>query len=277
MNYRRIRYLIPLQCRGIVGLYWNVIIGTFLAGLLVFSTGVGWDGEYPTLFGQRELNLPGTGSASVGIPIQLASYGSIAWVIGLFSFAVPAVLMPLVNSFSLTQTVWMRGLSCTPREVAAARATRLMAAVTMTSLPALIWASAMGVRHEVPIRLLLTVTLGWTGHILLAGGLVLHMGRTLTESTQRVVIAFLALMLPVVLGVMCFLWGHLLEGKTGASWLPYACPMTHSMPAAAQHYASAALLGIALTAWSIIVADGRVIEPPKSITDSLPKILRRDQ
>lgn len=272
MNVRRVRYLIPLQCRGLAGGYWRSMMGIFLAGLVIFSTGVGWDGKYPTLYGQPELNLPGTGSACVGIPLQLASYESFAWVVGLFGFAVPAVLLPLVNSFSLTQTVWLRGLPCTPREVAAARAIRLLAAVAMTSLPALAWAGVMGMRHEVPIKLLLTVTLGWSGHILLAGGLVLAIGRALTENTQRVVIAFLAVMLPIVLGVMCFLWAHLLEGKPGASWLPYACPLTQGLPWAARHYASAALLGLALTAWSILAADGRVIDPPESIPELHSKL-----
>ena len=268
MNYRRIRLLTPLLCRDLVGPYWRITASIYLIGVIVFSVGVGWDGGYPTLFGQRELNLGGTGTAQIGIPLQLAFYESFAWIAALFVFALPAVLLPLANSFSLTHTVWLRGLPCTPREVAAARALRLFGAVMATTLPALAWSCMMGLRHDIPIGLLLTVVLGWVGHTMLSGGIVLVMGPTLTENTQRVVIAMLALMLPVMLAVMCFLWSPLLEKSSVASWFPYACPLTQSLPWSLRHYISAIVFGFLLTVVSVFAAEGRFIDTPDPLANS---------
>ncbi len=261
MNLRRVRYLIPLQCRGLFGGCWWGMVGLFMIGLIVFSTSVGWDGKYPTLFGEPEVNVGASDDWRIGIPLQLASYQSFAWVIALFVYAVPAVLVPIVNSFSLTQTVWLRGLWCSPRDVAAARAVRLLMAVGLTAALGLVWVAAMVAWHQIPARLLLTVVLGWTAHLLLSGGVVLSIGRLLGNGTQRVTVAVLALLLPVILWLPTLLWANHLSEWVMESWLPYACPLTENLSHSTRHYGAAAGVGLFLTVWSVLQAGGRIVHP----------------
>jgi hypothetical protein len=259
MKLLRVSYLLGVQCRGLVGRCWWSLVALFIVGLLVFLTAVGWDGEFPTLFGERELNVGASSDRRIGIPLQLASYLSLAWAASLILYAVPVVLLPLASSYSLSHTSWLRGLPCSPREVAASRAARLFSAVALTSLLALLWVAAMVAWHQVPPRLLLTVVLGWSGHLLLSGGFLLAIGPYLAGGTQRAAVVVLAVLLPVVLWLPTFLAANRLSGQPWESWLPYACPLTENFSHAARHYVAAGAAGLVLTMWSILCSGGRII------------------
>jgi hypothetical protein len=268
MKLARVKYLLPLQCRGLIGPGWWTLVVLFVIGLIVFTTGVGWDGEYPTFFGVREVNVGASSERNIGIPLQLASYLSLAWVAGLFVYAVPVVLFPLANSFSQTHTCWLRGLPCSPREVAAARGARLLVAISLTTLLGLVWVGSVIAWHQITPEKLLTVILGWSAHLLLSGGFLLAAGPYLAGLTERVAVVVAALFIPIVLWLPTFLIANRITGQPWESWLPYACPLTENFTYAVRHYAAAAFLGLALVGWSVIRSDGRIIRESSLIPET---------
>jgi hypothetical protein len=233
---------------------------------ILFCYAVGWDGEYATFLGSRELNIGSSTNRETSVSQQLASYLSHAWLFSLVAYALPVVLVPLTCSFDLTQVCWLRGLHCTPREVAASRAARLIFAVSWTSLLAMLWIAIMVVRHDVQPAKLLIVTLGWASHLLLSGGCVLALGPTLNGVAQRFTFTFLALLLPIVCWLTTFLFANNLTGFSWASWLPYACPYTENFEHVIRHNSAAAASGLALMAFSIGRARGQVIDRVSVVT-----------
>jgi hypothetical protein len=259
VNVGRLRYVLPLQCRGLLGRAWWAVVGLMTGAAVLCAAGVGWDGEYPTLFGAREAGGGPSSDRADRLAMQIAAYMSTAWLAGLFAYALPAVCLPLAASFGPTQVCWLRGLACTPREVAVGRAARLLAAVALTSLHAVIGVVVQVIRHDLYPQRLLTVALGWAAHLLLSGGLVLAAGPWLSGAGHRLSVTVLAVFLPVACWLATFLCAGRLGEAAWVGWVPYACPYTENLGQAARHYAAAAAVGLALAGWSVAGAGGRVV------------------
>jgi len=259
MDLRRIRALMRVHCFGIAR-GSAILLTLFFLGIVVMTLGLRWDGTHVRVFGVVQDGFGESPDRETALTRLLTEFYAWAWLIVGLSYVLPAVLLPLANGFSLTHTLWLRLLPCHPREVAIARAARVMTAVGMTTGLSLMWVSACVVYHSVSIAPLLTSIFGWVAHVVMAGGIVLIAGPWLDTATSRAAAAFAAFLAPLVcfLGYLAF--AHRL-GEGWQDWVPYTAPFTHNFAGVLKHYVSTAAVGGALLIWSCVGVRGRIVRP----------------
>lgn len=260
MSWRRVMYLLPVHCHGATRGLW-VLLVLFACGVGPLTLGVGWDGAYVRVFGVTEDGFGAVPDRETGVRLVVTNYYSWAWVVACLVYALPGGLLPMAAAYSPTHTLWLRGLPCRPREVAVARAARLVAVVGLTAVPSLVWVAVMAAYHGLDPGALLVVVLGWVAHLVLAGGLVLAVGPWPAAGVERAACAFAALLLPPVLFLSYLGLAHRLGDGPWEAWYPYAAPLTHNFAGAWKHYASAAAVGCGLVLWSCLGARGRLVGP----------------
>ena len=113
------------------------------------------------------------------------------------------LLLPLGDSFSVSQLLWLRLTPCSPWEIAAARAIWVMAYGVWVGVLGIIWVLVSSLYHQIsPTNLLLDV-LGLVSHIIFAGGIVVVLDFGLEgDYFTKKVIAVVALFVPCLLDLV---------------------------------------------------------------------------
>jgi len=231
-----------------------------MAGLALELGGVGWDGQRATVAGMPADGFGVGGDRTATLVLLLGEMFSWAWTIGCVAFLLPAALLPLASSFGVSHTLWLRLTPCSPRELSAARAGRLLATVVAAGVVGGGWAWAAAAWHGLPWRGMLVPPLGALAHLLLAGAVVLLVGPRARSAVGRALTAFVGLLTPVVLFlVVALTGGRGAEPAAWRLWWPYAAPFTPALGDQLRHFGSAALLGLSLIGLSLVIPCGRVV------------------
>jgi len=120
-----------VHCFGI-GRGSGILLTLFFLGIVVMTLGLHWDGTQVCSSGLCRTAFGESPDREAALTRLLTEFYAWAWLIVGLSYCChrPAAV---ANGFSLTHTLWLRLLPCHPREVAIARAARVMTAVGMTT------------------------------------------------------------------------------------------------------------------------------------------------
>ena len=178
-----------------------------------------------------------------------------SWIGFMVFFFVQHILYPLANSFSASQTLWLRLTPASSLELAFARL--IVVAASMGWIGAQCFALGLfySIMHGQSLPELMLPVLGLMSHILFASGIILVFRLTPTTSAStRAGVVFIALLTPVVLSII---GNQLTEAFHG--FFPYTSPFItestgNSLIGAERPFLMAGAVGVLLVILHLLTA-----------------------
>jgi len=219
------------------------LLALFGVGTLLSTLPDSWDQHSSSVaFFGFPLKLYGH-SREESLSALLNEFFSWAWII-VALFYLSKLLKRLSESFSVNEMLWLRLVSCSPYEVAVARACWIagsaLALVTLGTL----WVLICSVFHHIGFNELIVNIEGVVSHVFLSGGIVVALNSVteIGESEQNSisVISLLAplLLTPIYLGI------NKLADTNYMIFFPYTIPFNRGLQNTGFHFGVAALIGI---------------------------------
>ena len=220
-----------------------------VVGIISATLPFSWDGEQLTLFNIPFEGYQGTReTVYINLLHELFSW---AWIY-IAVYVLLRLLLPLGDSFSVSQLLWLRLTPCSPWEIAAARAIWVIAYGVWLGFLGLIWVLVTSLYHHIyPTNVLLDV-LGLVSYIIFAGGTiaVLDFGLVFDYFSKRV-IAVVALFLPLVLDLLKIGIGGLIDSQY-MRFFPYTHPFAMLSSENLYHFGIAGILGLFFLSFHIL-------------------------
>jgi hypothetical protein len=235
------------------------LLALWLVGVGILTSLVWWNEQARSvvfLGVLQEDYLPGQPREVVLLSL-LQEFFSWAWALACFVYLLPAVLLPLARSYSISQVLWLRLTPCTARDLAAARLGHVVLATLFLGALTLSWAVVCAWYHAVAVTPFLVLALGVVAHLWLAGGLVVLTAPLARSETGRALYACAALLLPLLSCAMMEAGRHSF-GAFWRRWWPYAGPFVASLEPPLRHFTCCAGLGLLLLLISVLVSRGRL-------------------
>ncbi len=166
-----------------------------------------------------------------------------AWIYVAFDI-LSRLLIPLGDSFSVSQLLWLRLTPCFPWEIATARAIWVIVYGFWLGFLGLILVFATSLYHHIsPANVLLDI-LGLVSYIIFAGGMIAVLDFDLAfDYVSKRVIAFVALFFPSLLGLIKLGIANLLDSQY-ARFFPYAYPFAEITSENLYHFGMTGILGL---------------------------------
>jgi hypothetical protein len=181
------------------------------------------------------------------------------WLVVVFLYVLPTLLLPLARSFSIEQMLWLRLAPCTARDIAAARACRvIVAALSLTALSAL-FASASSIYHATAASDALLAASEVGTHVVLACGILLILAPSLSSPTARLVCAFVALSSPMLLYFTYAALESFLPAVCSRYW-PYVVPFEPFNLRGQGHTIATAAVGTCLLVTSVFIQPAAITQ-----------------
>ncbi|MDF0552489.1 hypothetical protein [Kamptonema sp. UHCC 0994] len=219
------------------------------AGIIIVTQFYGWDKESLTIF---NIPLEGYhGSRETVYKNLLHEWFSWAWIYITF-YVLLRLLLPLGDSFSVSQLLWLRLTPCSPWEIAAARAIWVIAYGVWLGFLGLIWVLVTSLYHHIyPANVLLDV-LGLVSYIIFVGGMiaVLDFDPECDYFSKRVIV-FFALFLPSLLDLLKIGIGGLFHSQY-IRFFPYTHPFAMLTSENLYHFGVAGILGLFFLSFHIL-------------------------
>lgn len=218
--------------------HWLILLG---GGIIIATLPFGWYQEQLTFF---NIPLEGYQGARETVYINLLhELFSWAWI-GIAFYVFSGLLLPLGDSFSVSHLLWLRLTPCSPWEIAAARAIRVIAYAVWLGALALIWVLVTSLYHHIyPANLLLDV-LGLVSYIIFAGGMIALLDFDLAfDYFSKMVIAVVALFFPSLLDLVKLGIDNLIDAQY-ARFFPFTHPFARVTSENLYHFGVAGLLGL---------------------------------
>ena len=222
-----------------------LLVGGIIIATLPFS----WDGEQLTFFNIPLEGYQGTReTVYINLLHELFSW---AWIYIAF-YVFFRLLLPLGESFSVSQLLWLRLTPCFPWEIAAARAIWVIAYGVWLGFLGLIWVLVTSLYHHIYSANLLLDVLGLVSYIIFAGGMIAVLDFDLVfDYVSKRVIAVVALFLPCLLDLLKIGIGGLLDSQY-IRFFPYTHPFAMLTSENLYHFGVAGILGLFFLAFHIL-------------------------
>ena len=222
-----------------------LLVGGIIIATLPFS----WDGEQITFFNIPLEGYQGTReTVYINLLHELFSW---AWIYIAF-YVFFRLLLPLGDSFSVSQLLWLRLTPCFPWEIAAARAIWVIAYGVWLGFLGLIWVLVTSLYHHIYSANLLLDVLGLVSYIIFAGGMIAVLDFDLVfDYVSKRVIAVVALFLPCLLDLLKIGIGGLLDSQY-IRFFPYTHPFAMLTSENLYHFGVAGILGLFFLAFHIL-------------------------
>lgn len=220
-----------------------------VVGIIIATWLFSWDGEQLTFF---NMPLEGYQGARETVYINLLhEFFSWAWICIAFCVLL-RLLIPLGDSFSASQLLWLRLTYCSPWEIAAARAIWVIAYGVWLGFLGLIWVLVTSLYHHILSANLLLDVLGLVSYIIFAGGMIAILDFDLAfDYVSKRVIVFVALFLPCLLDLLKIGIGGLLDSQY-IKFFPYTHPFAMLTSENLYHFGVAGILGLFFLAFHIL-------------------------
>jgi hypothetical protein len=220
-----------------------------VVGIIIATLPFSWDGEQLTFF---NIPLEGYHGTRETVYINfLHEFFSWAWIYIAF-YVLRRLLIPLGDSFSVSQLLWLRLTPCFPWEIAAARAIWVIAYGVWLGFLGLIWVLVTSLYHHIYSANLLLDVLGLVSYIIFAGGMIAVLDFDLVfDSVSKRVIAVVALFLPCLLYLLKIGIGGLLDSQY-IRFFPYTHPFAMLTSENLYHFGVAGILGLFFLAFHIL-------------------------
>ena len=213
------------------------------SGILISTFPVSWNGENLTFF-QIPLEVYG-GSREQALISILHEFFSWSWIFLAF-YVLFKLLLPLGDSFLVSQLLWLRLTPCLPWQVATARVLWVISYAFLCGFLGCIWVLITVYFHQVsPIYPLLDV-FGFICHVIFSAGIItcLDWGLQFDYFLKRI-IAFIALIIPILLQLIYLIIEQILDPKY-TKFFPYAVPFASPSKENFYHFGILGLIGVLL-------------------------------
>ena len=237
------------------GTWW--LIGMWAAAIVLFTSFVTWDGRVVVWCGIPQEPLARAGSQGVMTHLLLSEFFCWGWVIVIMAFWLPNVLLPLGNSHSTSQVLWLRMTPTTASDMALARVCWLLLASTCLGLFAGSWVVICSIYHSLSPLSMLVLVGGLLTHLLVSGGMVLFFSGWVRSDRARIVCVFVSFVLPCLSCLGYFACQR--EEGSWVDWWPYATPFTYVSGKDGKHLISCALFGLVFVAAYVATQRGQVV------------------
>ena len=224
--------------------HWLILLGV---GIII-ATPFGWDQEKLTVF-----NIPLEGyygsreTVYISLLHELFSW---AWIYIAFDVLF-RLLLPLGDSFSVSQLLWLRLTPCSPVDIAVARGIWVIAYGVLLGVLGLIWMLITSLYYHVFSTNLLLDALGLVSYIIFAGGMIAVLDFDLEfDYLSKKVIAVVALFFPSLLGLVKLGIANLIHGEY-AKFFPYTHPFAMLTSENLYHFGVAGILGLCFLGFHI--------------------------
>ena len=222
-----------------------------VVGIISATLPFSWDGEQLTLFNIPFEGYQGTReTVYINLLHELFSW---AWIYIAFYYVLRRLLIPLGDSFSVSQLLWLRLTPCFPWEIAAARAIWVIAYGVWLGFLGLIWVLVTSLYHHIyPANVLLDV-LGLVSYIIFAGGMIAVLVDFDLEFdyVSKRVIVFFSLFLPSLLDLLKIGIGGLFHSQY-IRFFPYTHPFAMLTSENLYHFGVAGILGLFFLGFHIL-------------------------
>ncbi len=226
---------------GKVSQYIDLFV-LFWVWTLLSTLPVGWDQHSSSVtFFSFPLELYGH-SREESLSALLNEFSSWAWIV-VALFYLSKLLKKLSESFSVNEMLWLRLVSCSPYEVAVARACWIAGSALSLVVLGTLWVLICSVFHHIGFNELIVNVEGLVSHVLLSGGIVVALNSVtaIGESEQNLfsVISLIAplLLTPIYLGM------NKLADTNYMLFFPYTIPFNRGLQDTGFHFGVAALIG----------------------------------
>ena len=222
-----------------------LLVGGIIIATLPFS----WDGEQLTFF---NIPLEGYQGARETVYINfIHELFSWAWIYIALDVLL-RLLLPLGDSFSVSQLLWLRLTPCFPWEIAAARAIWVIAYGVWLGFLGLIWVLVTSFYHHIYSANLLLDVLGLFSYIIFAGGMIAFLDFDLVfDYFSKRVIAVVASFLPFFLYLLKISIGGLFHSQY-IRFFPYTHPFALLNSENLYHFGIAGILGLLFLGFHIL-------------------------
>ena len=220
-----------------------------VVGIIIATWPFSWDGEQLTFF---NIPLEGYQGARETVYINvLHELFSWAWIY-IAVDVLRRLLLPLGNSFSVSQLLWLRLTPCFPWEIAAARAMWVIAYGFWLGFLGLIWVLVTSLYHHILSANLLLDVLGLVSYIIFAGGMIAVLDFDLAlDYVSKMVIVFVALFFSSLLDLVKLGIGGLLDSQY-IRFFPYTHPFAMLTSENLYHFGGAGILGLFFLSFHIL-------------------------
>ena len=218
-------------------------------GIIIATVPFGWYQEQLTFF---NIPLEGYQGARETVYINLLhELFSWAWIY-ITLYLLRRLLLPLGDSFSVSQLLWLRLTHCSPWEIAAARAMWVIAYGVWLGFLGLIWVLVTSLYHHIYSANLLLDILGLVSYIIFAGGMiaVLDFHREFDYFSKRV-IAVVALFFPSLLDLVKLGIDNSIDAHY-ARFFPFTHPFARVTSENLYHFGVAGILGLFFLGFHIL-------------------------
>jgi hypothetical protein len=217
-------------------------------GIIIATVPFGWYQEQLTFF---NIPLEGYQGARETVYINLLhELFSWAWICIAF-YVFSGLLLPLGDSFSVSQLLWLRLTPCFPWEIAAARAIWVIAYGVWLGFFGLIWVLVTSLYHHILSANLLLDVLGLVSYIIFAGGMIAVLDFDLAfDHVSKRVIVFVALFFPSLLDLVKLGIDNSIDAHY-ARFFPFTHPFARVTSENLYHFGVAGILGLFFLAFHI--------------------------
>jgi len=218
-------------------------------GIIIATVPFGWYQEQLTFF---NIPLEGYQGARETVYINLLhELFSWAWICIAF-YVFSGLLLPLGDSFSVSQLLWLRLTPCFPWEIAAARAIWVIAYGVWLGFFGLIWVLVTSLYHHILSANLLLDVLGLVSYIIFAGGMIAVLDFDLAfDHVSKRVIVFVALFFPSLLDLVKLGIDNSIDAHY-ARFFPFTHPFARVTSENLYHFGVAGILGLFFLAFHIL-------------------------
>lgn len=169
------------------------------------------------------LTIDGFGIGQTQSDIMLAHFYDVIstiWLFIIITFGFQKVLLPMSKSFSVSQTLWLRLTPISSVELAISRIIVILSGTILITILSSILAMLYWLMHGNQATQLFLPIIGFTGHLLISGGLIVSCNPGLTTSLSfRTMLAVLFAGLPMLSYI---LFHNIADNLNG--FFPYTAP-----------------------------------------------------
>jgi hypothetical protein len=217
---------------------WVYII--YCALIIYSNICVGWNGSNLTI-----LNVVVEDYGGSSREIVLSNYWyeifSCSWLFIAISILPNYLLLPLVESFSISQILWLRFTPCLSSEIALAKVFWVISWGLWINVLTVIWAVIYSIFHHIILADVFLHIVGLFGHVVFSGGIIVVLDFLLREDHRyRITISTVALLLPLVISFV-----HFSQIIKDDKYLPFVIPFTNASENMS-NFISAAITGTIL-------------------------------
>jgi len=178
-------------------------------------------------------------------------YFSLSWIFLSTLYLLPKLLLPLTNSFSINQMLWLRLTPCSPIEIAITRVLWVISWAIWLSISGIITMLLIIYHHKIFLNNLFLDIGGLISYIILTGGIVITWTNFnyKIDSLKKTLITIASLCSTIIFGYIYYTFPNIIFRKI----LPIALPFSsYFLPDRSIHFCATALIGCFLLIIHII-------------------------